>query len=210
MRRMAIPHPLRSFFAVRLRQRTLLLVFWLLLFAGIILGAVVSRGMDGLTMQRLDFIFRTNFALRCTQGWFSSFVSAFASGGIFLLVLFLLGLSVWGSCFAAVVPFFKGYGYGLAVGHLVAAYGVRGFFYNLLIILPGMFVSALVLTAGAELSFKNSLRLAGLFTRGPVRDDPRELMGDYLHAMLGCLLLCALSAVLEMLCALCFSGIFQF
>jgi hypothetical protein len=73
-----------------------------------------------------------------------------------------------------------------------------------------MFLSALVLSAAAVLSFKNSVRLAGFFTRAPVRDDPHELMRDYLHAMLRCFALCAACAVLEMLCALCFSGIFQF
>ena len=210
MKRIAVFHPLYDVSALRLCRHKLFFGFWLLLFAGIVCGAAGSRNVDPLTLRRLDVIFQTNFELRCDQGWFAAFVSAFASAAIFLLLLFLMGLSVWGGFLSAAVPFLKGYGYGLAVGYLYVAYGVKGFFYNLLIILPGMFFSAVILSAAAVLSFKNSVRVAGMFSRAPVRDDPHEVMGDYLHAMLRCLVLCAVSAVLEMLCALCFSGFFQF
>ena len=210
MKRIVFAHPLKKQMFFGLRRNKLLFFLGLLLFAGIVFGAVSSRTADALLMKRLDFIFQTNFDLRTEQGWFAAFVSSFASSVIFLLLLLLLGLSLWGGVLTAAVPFFKGYGYGLSVGYLYAAYGLKGIFYNILVILPGMFLSALVLTASAVLSWKNAFRLCASFLRISAGSDGHGQLRDYRTAMLRCLVVCALAAVLDMLCALCFSWIFQF
>lgn len=210
MKRIVFADPFRSYYHSNIRGNRLLALFALLLFAGIVTGAVCSRTADALTMKRLDIIFQTNFELRSTQGVLAAFVSSFASSVLFLLVLLLLGLSVWGGFIAAAVPFFKGYGYGLSVGFLYGAYGISGVFYNLLVILPGMFLSAAVISLASTLSLRNSLSMAACFRRTPMIEDPHKLIKSYLLSMLRCLALCALSAVIDMLCSLCFSRIFHF
>ena len=160
-----------------IRRNGSFVMFCFVLFGGIVWGAVSSRnaGMD--TLKKLDFIFQTNFELRCSQGMAAAFVSSFASAALFMLVILLLGLSLWGGFLAAALPFFKGYGYGLSVGYLYGAYGFRGVLY--------------------------------LF-RAPVRDDPKEQLKRYLIKMLRLSLLCLAASIVDVLCAFCFSWIFDF
>ena len=161
-------------------------------------------------LNRLDFILQTNFELRCSQGPASAFVSSFASAAVFMLVILLLGLSLWGGFIAVALPFFKGYGYGLSVGYLYGAYGFKGVLYNLLVILPGTFISSAVIAAGALCALRSSVKsTAGLF-RSPVRDDPKEQLKRYLLTMLRLSLLCLAASIIDVLCAFCFSWIFDF
>lgn len=193
-----------------IQKNILLLLFCMLLFGGIVYGSLSSRNADKELLNRLDFMFNTNYDIRCARGFLSSFVSSFASSFIFLLIVFLLGLSLWGGIFSAAVPFLKGYGYGLAVGFLYSSYGFRGIIYNILIILPGAFMCSLVIAAAAQDSLKNSVKLTIYFIKTAVRDDPQIQMKKYLVSMLWYLVLCAAAAVVDMLCALSFSWIFKF
>ena len=186
------------------------LLFCLILFGGIVYGAVSGRTADESLLQRLDFILQTNYELRCQEGVFAALMASFASSSVFLTVIFLLGLSLWGGFLAVLVPFFKGYGYGLSVGFLYGAYGLQGLCYNLLVILPGMFFSSAVIAAASLKAYKNSLHMVlGLF-RSPMTADWRSLVCRYCRSMIQMLLLCAASAVVDMLCALCFSWLFHF
>ena len=194
---------------LRLRRSGLFLIFCMILFSGIVFGAVSGGEADKEMMNRLDIILLTNFDQRCSQGMISAFVSSFASSMIFLTAVFLLGLSLWGEI-AGIVPFFKGYGYGLSVGYLYGAYGLKGIAYNILVILPGIFISSLAITAASLIAVKNSVSMVSLFRRCPVKDDPHEQMKRYMISMLWCLFACAVSAAADMLFSLCFSWIFDF
>ncbi len=208
MKKIIFSSPLKV--RVRSRKSGILILFCIVLFTGIAFGAISGRNADGDMMKRLDFIFQTNYHVRCSQGFVSAFVSSFGSSVIFLGVIFLLGLSVWGGFFAWAVPFLKGYGYGLSAGYLYGIYGFYGVGYNLLVVLPGAFLSALVIAGASMEAVGNSLKIAGLFTRSEVRDDPHIQMKKYLKTMLLLLCLCAVSAVLDVIFAVCFSWIFKF
>ena len=213
MKRIIFSNPVKQYSSSGssgLRQSRSYMMFCAVLFGGIIFGAVSSRNADIKLLQRLDFIFQTNFNIRCSQGLISAFVSSFASSVMLLTVVFLLGLSLWGGFISPVVPFFKGYGYGLSVGFLYGAYGLKGIFYNILVILPGSFISAAVIAAAALQAFRNSLRISACFIRTPLQEDPQKQMKGYFVSMLRALAMCAFSAVLDMLCSLCFSWIFNF
>ena len=193
-----------------IRKNGAFVLFCFVLFGGIVWGALSSRtaGMD--MLNRLDFIFRTNFELRCSQGLAEAFVSSFASAAVFMLVILLLGLSLWGGFIAAALPFFKGYGYGLSVGYLYGAYGFHGVLYNLLVILPGAFISSAVIAAAALNALRNSVKGTSCLFRSPVRDDPKEQLKRYLLKMLRLSLLCLAASVIDVLCAFCFSWMFNF
>ncbi len=213
MKNIIVSNPVQRYLRVGqsgLKKNGFFLLFCLILFGGIVYGAVSGRSADSGLLQRLDFIFQTNFEVRCSQGLFSAFIASFASSVLFLTVIFLLGLSLWGGFFAVLVPFFKGYGYGLSVGFLYNAYGLQGICYNLLVILPGMFFSSAVIAAAALGAFRNSWHMiAGLF-RSSMTIDLRELLMRYCRLMVRILLLCTAAAILDMLCALCFSWLFHF
>ena len=75
---------------LRLRRSGLFLIFCMILFSGIVFGAVSGGEADKEMMNRLDIILLTNFDQRCSQGMISAFVSSFASSMIFLTAVFLL------------------------------------------------------------------------------------------------------------------------
>ncbi|MGN0470965.1 MAG: hypothetical protein ACI4GV_08645 [Acutalibacteraceae bacterium] len=185
-------------------------VFCILVFIGIISGALSGKNADSELLKRLDFIFLTNFDVRCSRGVLSAFVSSFASSFLFLLVIFLLGLSVWGGTVVAAIPFFKGYGYGLSVGWLYCNYGFYGVLYNILIILPGAFLCSAVIAAASDSAFKNSLKLMSYCSRTVSADSIHINMKRYLISMLWFLILAAVSAAADMFFSLCFSWIFSF
>ncbi len=192
------------------RRNGVFVLFCFVLFGGIVCGTLASGTVGTDTLKRLDFIFQTNFELRCSQGLISSFVSSFASAAIFLFVIFLLGLSLWGGFLSVALPFFKGYGYGLSVGFLYGAYGFKGVLYNLLVILPGAFISSAVIAAASLNAFRSSVRSAAYLFRAPVKDDPREQLRRYLIKMLKLSLLGLAASIVDVLCAFCFSWIFDF
>lgn len=206
--------PLKSWVGVsreEIRRNSVFVLFCFVLFGGIVFGALGSGNADMDTLKRLDFIFLTNFELRCTQGVLSAFVSSFASAAVFMLVIFLLGLSLWGGFAAVLIPFFKGYGYGLSVGYLYGAYGFKGVLYNIAVILPGAFVSSAVIAAASLCAFRSSLHSAVSIFRSPVvRDDPREQMRSYLVRMLKLSLFGLAASIIDVLCAFCFSWLFVF
>lgn len=213
MRRIILGIPFKNFFGMgrfRLRNNKLFILFAAVLFCGIVFGAVSGAGADRSMLNRLDFIFLTNFKMRSTQGMLPAFVASFASSVMFLFVIFLLGLSLWGSIFPAAVPFFKGYGYGLSVGFLYGAYGFQGILYNVLVILPGTFISSAAVAAAAQLASKNSFGMMRCFMKVPARDDPTRMMKVYFLSILRCLAWCAVSALADMLFAACFSWLFNF
>lgn len=193
-----------------LKKNGVFMVFCLILFGGVLCGALSGRYADAAVMKRLDVIFLTNFDQRCSRGLLSSFAASFGSAVIFLFVIILLGLSLWGGFFAVLIPFFKGYGYGLTSGFLYSEYGVKGIFYNILIILPGMFISSAVIAAASLYSFRNSLKTVQCFRRQIVSDDPRAQIKTYLLKMLWLLFMSAAASLVDMICSLCFSWIFHF
>lgn len=193
-----------------LRKNILFAVFMLTLFAGIAAGAFGGRDADKETLEKLDLIFLTNFSVRCSQGMINAFVASFASAFLFLLVIFLMGLSLWGGAVTALIPFIKGYGYGISIGYLYCAYGFMGILYNLLIILPGAFFCSVIIAAAAQESFRSSAKFIALYRPAAVTDDPHIHIRKYMLSMLWLLFLAALSSAADMLFSLMFSWIFSF
>ena len=213
MKRIIFSNPIRRrpfSLPEKFRKNIMFVVFMSILFAGISAGAVSGRYADEALMKNLDLIFLTNFKLRCADGMLSAFVSSFASAFIFILTIFLLGLSLWGEVVTVVIPFIKGYGYGLAIGYLYTAYGFSGILYNILVVLPGAFLCSAVIAAATQESFRNSVKLITIFIRSAVNDDPRIQMKHYLLSMLWLLFLAAMSSVLDMLFSFVFSRLFSF
>lgn len=191
------------------KKDIVLLLFIITLIAGAAVGALSGKYADKELMKSLDIIFMTNFQMRTNNGILSLFTASFAANVIFLLTVFLLGLTLWGEICVVFIPFIKGYGYGLTMGYLYSTYGLTGIVYNLLIILPGAFLFSLVISAAARISFKNSLGLLEVYFKKTVSDDPRVRMKHYLLSMMWLLFLSALSSAADMIFSLLFSWLFR-
>lgn len=213
MKKIIFSNPLKHKIRINrndIKKNVAFAVFCILVFAGIIAGALSGKNANNELLKRLDFIFLTNFDIRCSRGVLSAFVSSFASSFLFLIVIFLLGLSVWGEFVVAAIPFFKGYGYGLSVGWLYCNYGFYGVLYNILVILPGAFLCSLVVASASYSAFENSLKLMSYCSRLVPPDDIHISLKRYLFSMLWFLILAAVSAAVDMVFSLCFSWIFTF
>lgn len=193
-----------------IRRNILWIVFILIVTAGAAAGALSGKYADSGLMKSLDIIFLTNMQLRTGTEIFRLFTASFASNFIFLLSVFLTGLTLWGLAAVPFIPFIKGYGYGLTAGYVYSQYGMPGIFYNILVILPGAFLFALVISAAAKEAFSNSLMLVTMFMKRAVRDDPAVRIKQYLLSMLWLLFLTALSSAADMIFSLMFSWIFGF
>ena len=190
--------------------RFTLLFFIFLVLAGVACGSVCGRNADKELLDRLDILFLTNYTARNSQSIWEGFAASFASSFIFMMILFLLGLSLWGGAAAVAVPFIKGYGYGLAAGSMYSAYGLSGIAYNLLVVMPGALLCSAVISSASMQTFICSAKLRSLCRKTAVSDDPRLFLRHYLLSMLWLLFLAALSSGADVLFSLLFSWIFHF
>ena len=124
-------------------------------------------------------------------------------------VIFLSGCSLWGGLLIPLTTFFRGFGLGILTGYLYYSYGWHGFLFHLLVILPGMFLSSIGIAYGSEKSLKLSVRLF----RAQKKDADRTAninFKQYFFLMGKACTMITFAAVLDMICTVCFSGLFQF
>ncbi|MFR8531226.1 MAG: stage II sporulation protein M [Anaeromassilibacillus sp.] len=129
--------------AVRSNLAAVLLALCFLV--GMVSGALITRNVDVSILDKVDFLFYSNFQERASQPVFSVFSASFASSFLFVLARFLCGLSLWGVFAVPAILFFRGLGLGLTSGYLYATHGFHGVIFHFLVILPGAFVCCLAL-----------------------------------------------------------------
>lgn len=178
---------------------------------GMLLGAMYAKGASESLYKGLDFLFTTNLNARLTQDFFETFAACFASDFVFMAVVFLLGVTPWGIPFIPLVCAFKGFGTGLSGGFLVESHSLSGFFFYLVVLLPGVFAFCLVLLTQCNLAFYNSKRIfITLFTNDQNRVIPKASMLSYLQRSLTLLVISLGSAVLDTLLWCLISPLFGF
>ncbi|MGX8711895.1 stage II sporulation protein M [Clostridium sp. KNHs216] len=193
-----------------LRENYVLVLFSLSLIIGMIFGAVFARNADFTALNKLDFLFYSNYKARAVQPIISIFSASFASSFIFILACFLCGLSVWGMFIIPAVLFFRGFGLGLTSGYLYAAYGFMGVLFNLVVILPGAFVCCLAILLAAREGTRFSRMIAScsvVSQRGTI-SPPK--MKPYLLNFGVILMVAFLAAVIDVIFSGCFAGMFSF
>ena len=124
--------------------------------AGLLLGSMSARRADSDLLGGLNFLFTTNLSARMNQPAFSTFATSFASDCLFLLCVFLCGLSPWGMALTIFAPAFKGFGVGLSAGYLFITYGLKGVGFYLLVILAGTFIFSFALVMPTYASLRSS------------------------------------------------------
>lgn len=141
------------------------IIFILLSFsalAGMISGIIgIDKKQFGLS-DGVGIIFGDNIDARLKSSFLQIFTDSLATYFIFMLIIFLLGLSVWGFLIVPFVVAYKGYGIGFLSGYLTLAYGVKGFIFYAVVILLGACASTLAIVAAGEQSVKMSLNMLKL------------------------------------------------
>ncbi len=185
-------------------------VFFTFVFAGgMLMGSLSAGSADSEMLQKLDFLFTTNLSTRLSQPAFQTFAASFASGFVFILYVFLCGLSPWGVAFIWLSPAFKGFGTGLSAGYLFITYGFKGVGFYLLVVLLGTFIFSFALIIYCMQSQSVSLKIARLiFTAGDNIKPVSVYVRNYLFRSLYILVLTAASALADMLLWTMLSGLF--
>lgn len=181
----------------------------LTLIVGMIYGSVIARYANTELLDNLDFLFISNFKLRLSQGLINTFSASLASYFIFWFANFLLGLTAWGTIAIPVVTFIKGIGIGLSAGYLYSTYGANGIYFYLSVMLLGAFVSSIALIKAGKEAFYFSKKL-GLKLLPKYKDTKQISIIKYSVNSGYALIITAISAGIDTLMALFFSGFFSF
>lgn len=194
-----------------LSKKGVYLFFFLMFFIGLILGAAYSKTADSELLNRLDFLFTTNLQSRMELSSFEIFTSCFGADFLFVLAVFLMGLSVWGSAILPFVTAFKGFSVGLSSAFIFSLYRASGIGFYILVVLPGTVMFLLSLIYYSKESFSLSLRYIRLSVFGSVREPYlSRYIKSFLIKSLITLLFCAASALLDMFLWILFAGMFDF
>lgn len=183
--------------------------FTAILVAGLTTGTVLFQNFNSDIMSRLDFLFTTNLPQRLQNGAFGAFCASFASDFMFLLLAFLMGLSLWGIGLLPFIIFFKGFGIGVSAAYLFINYSVGGLIFYLTILLPGLFLFSMVLVYQSTNSYNISKKLIkNLFLKEEY--SIKASLKIYLKKSLVYLIGTVLASFLDMALWFTFAGLFNF
>ncbi len=187
------------------------LAFVGILLAGLVFGAFYARSADSSFLKNIDLIFMTNLDARLEQGALGTFCACFASDFMFLLLVYLFGLTLWGIPFAGLTVLFKGFGTGLTAGYLCMTYALSGVGFYLLVLLPGTFFFCVFLAKFSASAFECSKSILAATLKKDLsvyspRRDAIALSSKFLTALISTFLASLLDTTLWTL----FAGTFKF
>ncbi len=151
-----------SYFIKRYGIFTMFLISILIgMISGIYAGAKTNENFR----LSFDFLFITNFRERTQQDLITFFCSSFSPAFMFFIVIFLLGFCPWGNVIIPFVTAFRGFGTGLTLVELCSQYGVRGFIFFILTVIPGFFLFSASIAMLSEQAFYSSVDVFDLLIR---------------------------------------------
>ena len=191
-------------------NKTFVILSAILLF-GVFLGAISSKIADESTVARINALFLNSF-----KGWkhesaFNIFVSSLSSVFFFILIAFFMGLSLWGCILAPFVPLMRGFCIGIFQCYLYGTYGLNGILFQLLVLLPGFFLSsiAILLMSREAMRLSHNFLTFVFFKSGNTYEKKEDIRIYLLRT--GCVLIIAvLSAMLDLIFNFIFLRFFSF
>lgn len=189
-----------------IQNNGLLIVLTTLFISGLVVGALCVRTAEGELLGKMTQLFQNYTQIRAQQSMFQNFSNSFIAGAIGILLLYLLGLTAWGTPFILCIPAFEGMGIGMASGTLYADYGWPGFGYSALIIIPGALISTIAILLSARESIRYS---ADIFLEHCLlRTSRHQPFKNYSIKFLILLLLVAVAATIDMVTIQFFAKLF--
>lgn len=127
---------------------------------GLVVGSIVFNNSSEVFSFKISSLFLNNFEMRKSLNFFDLFTESIFTTFIFVLVIFLMGLSAIGLTLIPPIIFFKGYCLGILQNFLCTNYGIKGFLFELLILLPGIFISSIA----TILMAKEAIKISNIFS----------------------------------------------
>lgn len=193
-----------------IKENLLISFFVFLIIIGIIVGTIFAKNADEILLNILRSIFLNNYSLRSTQSLLETFSTSIVSSFIFVVLAVLMGMTMWGNITVPMLNFFKGFGLGISSGYLYLAYGFKGILFNLIVVFPGAFLSALALIISSKqaMKFSSILAFSGLRVKGKIREVPSVKI--FLMNNCKSFIIVGISAAVDMLFSWWFAGLFKF
>ena len=203
----------KSSFKKVIKDYIILVILAIFFLFGLIGGSLFIRNADFSALEKLDFLFFSNFEGRVASQLTSVFVASLASSFSFILLCFLCGLSMWGAFLIPAIPFFRGFGLGMTGGYLYAAYGWHGLLYQLSIILPGALLCmiAILFAAREGISFSRKISFRSKEeTEESSKQPPKMSIKTYFIRYTFIIGTTLIAALIDVATTACFSGLFSF
>ena len=180
------------------------------LLVGTVIGCLSARNADDSTLTGLDFIFNGNINAKLSQSLFENFATSFSSYFIFILAVFLMGLSLWGFLAIPLIVFSRGFVTGLSSGFLCARYGMYGFVFNVFILLPGILLSSLAVLLMSRESINFSINISSHFLPLKMRNQKQVALKTFLVRTGMVLIVVAVASIVDVTFMNVFSAFFDF
>lgn len=187
--------------ADHLREHTTIYLFMMILFlTGIIFGAVIVNSMDFVQKQDLFFYLERYFGQISTDDSIENktiLMGSFLYHMKYLLLLFVLGLTVIGLPIVWILLFVKGLVVGFSVGFIVNQLGMKGLFFAALSIAPQNFLVIPTYVIAGSLSMIFSLTLFTILFNRQVSRPIFHLFSRYVCVFLILIAISSVAAILE-------------
>ena len=121
-----------------------------LFLAGYVLGAIVSGGICSRAQERYDLLFGGVYNLYAAPSFVRIFLRTLTADFIYYLLCAAGGLFAFGMVVVWAVVLFRGLGAGLIAGLLCISFGLNGFSFYLVAVLPGLFLSLMAFCFAAS------------------------------------------------------------
>ena len=184
-----------------LREHATIYVFMIILFlTGVIFGAVIVNSMNFIQKQDLFFYLERYFGQIANKEQIENsaiLISSFLYHIKYLLLLFVLGLTVIGLPIVWILLFVKGLVVGFSVGFIVNQLGMKGLLLAALSIAPQNILIIPIYIIAGSLSMIFSLTLIGILFNRKVSQPIFQPFGKYVMMFFILLVASFLSAALE-------------
>lgn len=198
-----------DFIKIGKNKKTILFLFFCLIL-GMILGTLSVSSLNMDYISKIDLLFINDFKERMAESNIQIFTSSFSVLSIFAVALELSALSCWGMALIPAIVAFKGLSLGLTAGYLYLVYGLKGIAFYLLILLPGIFISCVGITLFAAGCMKFSFNLSKLLLAKYQQESILDSLKNHLRKSGYCLIVLAMSSIIDVCFMIMFSRFFSF
>lgn len=177
---------------------------------GMIYGVLLIKS-NSQTLSNTISIITNEYTMKLEhQSILKSFMSSFSSIFIFILLPYLFGYSAIAQPLILLVLWFKGLGLGFFMANLYVTYGIKGIGFCALIIIPSTLVGIFCIV----IACREALRLSNLFflSFASKRQVTVSLTTIKLYnlKLLVISVICVGASIIDSICVLLFSGMFNF
>lgn len=176
-----------------LQNNQKLIMLTLIFICGLFVGALTVKNTNAVFGESLKSLVENYYTARNGQSVLHSFLSAFGSECIFLLIAMLFGVCIIGEPILWLLPFVKGLGLGIISGYLYQAYTLQGLTYFSVYVLPAAVLASAALLLACKESILMTRDIAKILLKGESHSSA-EMFKLYIlryTVLLVCLVFCA-------------------